>query len=401
MHDKKTEVVVIGGLAGILIASFLKKRNIEALVLEASKIGSGQTQNTTAKITVQHNLKYDYLIRRFGNERALQYAQANQQAILEYIRMIQEKHIDCDLEECSAYLYTKEKNGVKKLKQEALAAEHLGILAKFTKDTSLPFSIDGALCFFGQARFHPLKFLFAIAEGLSIYENTPVRSGYYFARMHQQRSYVIALKDAGLLDGMYLGIDPDGLSFRKQGNFLLLGGGNNRSGFHQTKGSYEMLLKKADRYYPNCEMVAGWSAQDCMTLDHIPYIGTFSRSTPNWHIATGFEKWGMTSSMVAAMVLSDQICGNKNPWEEVFSPRRFTPIASAKSFLVQSAISMIWEARPFLTKDAKRCTHLGCQLAWNAEERTWECPCHGSRFDEKGRLLDNPAQRNLEQAEDE
>ena len=127
-----------------------------------------------------------------------------------------------------------------------------------------------------------------------------------------------------------------------------------------------------------------WAAQDCMSLDGLPYIGRYSRWKKDFYVASGFQKWGMTGSMVSAMILSDMGQEKKNPWSDVFSPQRsiWTP-----QLLING-----WEAAEnFLTFSEKRCPHLGCALKWNSAEHTWDCPCHGSRFEEDGTLIDNPA----------
>lgn len=460
--DLETEAVVIGGgLAGILTAYFLQRHNVKTIVLEAAAIGSGQTKKTTAKITSQHNLIYSKLLNNVGENQARQYAEANQKAILQYRRIIEGSNIECAFKECQAYLYAREQENVVKLEQEIDAAKRLGINAEFTTETELPFSVAGAVKFDGQAQFHPLAFLNEISKGLEIYEHSRVitvednrvitengmvtakhivfathfpfinKPGYYFARMHQERSYVLALKDAVELHGMYLGVDGDTLSFRNFEDVLLLGGGKHRTGDNADAGKYEFLSNRAGHLYPDSKEIYRWSAQDCMTLDGVPYIGQYSSSNPNWYVATGFGKWGMTSSMVSAMLISDMIVGKQNPYLDVFSPQRFTPSASVKTFLTdmgqavkglsKQAFSLPNAEVEALTpgkgevieyngqkvgvyKDenkevyivSTRCPHLGCQLEWNADEKSWDCPCHGSRFDYKGNILDNPAQTNLE-----
>lgn len=453
--------VIGGGMAGILTAYFLEQRGVETVVLEADRIGSGQTKNTTAKITSQHDLIYHRLARDFGEEKAKQYADTNEQAVAEYRRIIMKKNIDCEFETRPAFLYSTRLEDVAELEMEALAAQKLGLRADYVEKTSLPFPVAGAVRFQSQAQFHPLKFLRAVAKDLTVFEQTRATDvkendiltergtvhakhivfathfpflnmpGYYFARMHQERSYVLALEHAPQPDGMYLGVDPDGLSFRSSGETLLLGGGGHRTGENWAGGKYEMLRKKAKEFYPESKEVAHWSAQDCMTLDGVPYIGRFSTSTPDWYVATGFGKWGMTSSMVSAMLLSDMISKKENLFAEVFSPQRFTPSASVKAFLNDSGQAVKGLSRQAFTlpkadidalprghggvvdcngekvgvyKDEQgktfavstRCPHLGCQLEWNPDEKSWDCPCHGSRFDFRGRLIDNPAQTNLE-----
>lgn len=171
--DYTTEIAVIGGgLAGILTAYYLQKAGKQVMILEANHIGSGQTGNTTAKITSQHNLIYDTLIRTVGSKQAAQYAHANQQALEEYRRIIRQNHIICDYEEVPSYLYSTTESDV--LRREADAARRLGLPADFVLDAGLPFSIHGAVRFSNQAQFHPLKFLNALSVPLTIYEHTMV-----------------------------------------------------------------------------------------------------------------------------------------------------------------------------------------------------------------------------------
>jgi glycine/D-amino acid oxidase-like deaminating enzyme len=158
-----------------LTAHFLKEAGLRTVVLEAARVGSGQTQNTSAKITAQHGLIYSRLIEQFGEERARQYAQANQQAIETYRHLIAERQIACDFADAPAYLYAT--HAPEALEQEYEAARRLGLPASLAREDAaheLPFVISQALRFDGQACFHPLRFLRAVAEPLEIYEQTPV-----------------------------------------------------------------------------------------------------------------------------------------------------------------------------------------------------------------------------------
>ena len=132
-----------------------------------------------------------------------------------------------------------------------------------------------------------------------------------------------------------------------------------------------------------------------MPHDGIPFIGKYSVFTPHLYVATGFQKWGMTSSMIAAMVLRDLIGGIENPYAEVFSPQRLNLRAAAGGFLTDVGVSVKGLLKGRIRKTAPRCSHLGCELVWNPEEDIWECPCHGSRFTAEGGLLDNPAQTEI------
>ena len=458
--DIKTNTVIIGaGIAGILTGYMLKQNNIDVVLIDADEMLSGNTKNTTAKITSQHDLIYDKLISEFGEEKARQYAKANELAIKKYKEIIQKRNIDCDFEEKSAYIYSL--NEVENLKKEVDAANKVGICAEFVEDANLPFKIKGAVKFNNQAQFNPLKFLKDISKDLLIYENTraleikenlvvtnrgninaenivvathyPIMNtpGYYFMRMHQERSYVIALENAQDVNGMYRDFDKNGYSFRNYKDLLLLGGIGQRTGENEKGKSYDKLRKIARELYPNSIEKYHWSAQDCMTIDKIPYIGRYSEDTPNVYVATGFNKWGMTTSMVSAMIISDMILGKENDFSEIFSPNRFDfslsiknlatdMIETTKNFIAQkiyipsSQIEHIKNGHAGIVEhngekvgvykdnDGKefivstKCPHLGCQLAWNADELTWDCPCHGSRFDYKGKLIGSPSTKDLE-----
>ena len=206
--------------------------------------------------------------------------------------------------------------------------------------------------------------------------------------MYQHRSYGIALEHAPRLEGMYVDEAQAGMSFRAYGGLLLVGGGDHRTG--KKGGSWPELRDFARRHYPDAQERYHWAAQDCMTLDGVPYIGPYSAGTSNLYVATGFNKWGMTSSMVSAMLLRDMVQGKENPYAPVFSPSRTV-------LRPQLAVNAFEAAAGWLTPAARRCPHLGCGLKWNPYEHSWDCPCHGSRFAEDGKKLDNPATGDLKQ----
>ncbi|MCI8454705.1 MAG: FAD-dependent oxidoreductase [Lachnospiraceae bacterium] len=422
---KTVETAVIGaGMAGILCAWLLREAGIKAVVFEAATVGSGQTKNTTAKITAQHGLIYERLVKTVGARAAGQYARANQEAIREYGRIVQENGIHCGFKRLPAYLYTNTDEGMLRLELERSAVVHLGLPVSMVYQTELPVPVKAALKLSDQAQFRPLEFLHALAERMPVYEHTPVfrvrghelvtnrgtvraekvifathfpfpnMPGFYFARMHQERSFVLAFAVSvkQILSGMYYGIDTDGLSFRSTGDTLLLGGGSRRTGTGCQKDSFAALRFEAERLYPGYTETAAWAAQDCMTLDGIPYIGRFSVFTPDWYVATGFGKWGMTGSMTAAMALRDMITGRETKKWQVFSPQRLNPRAATVPFLKNGAVAL----KNLLTPGGPRCRHLGCKLVYNRAERSWDCPCHGSRYSHEGKLIDNPAQKGLE-----
>ena len=430
--DLRAKNVVIGaGMAGLLIAYLLQEKGEEVIILEANQIASGQTKNTTAKITSQHGSIYQEMITKTDEERARGYAQANENAIGEYERIITKEGIQCHFQRLPSFLYSVREDGIKILKREAVAAKALGIAAEYVSGEQireLPFSVMGAVRFDNQAQFHPLEFIEGIIEKLTIYEHTkvlevdehfvitnhgvvvadnvifathypfPIVPGYYFLRQHQSRSYVIALEGNDIpekLSGMYYGIDREGLSFRCANGRLVLGGGSHRTGkAGNAKAGICYLRTQAKMYYPNSKEIAHWAAQDCMPHDKIPFIGRFSAKREHWYVATGFQKWGMSTAMVAAMVISDMIAQRENPYIHVFTPQRLLWKAGIKGLLLD-----LWESFKGLVKGAfvtkkKRCPHMGCALSWNKQEQTWDCSCHGSRFEKDGTIIDNPAQSN-------
>lgn len=418
--ERKTDVLIVGGgMAGVLCAYFLQKQGVEYCLVEAGRLASRETGHTTAKITAQHGLIYHEIAERYGTEMAAQYYSVNQTAV-EYYRGLCGV-MECDWEEKDNYVYSVKSRD--KLEREMRVLDRIRAKASFTEVLPLPCDTCGAVSFSGQAQFHPLKFLKGIVNGLTIYENTKVlgfeeytgaglrkvrlsggavvyakniivathfpmvnKHGMYFVKLFQHRSYVSALKNAPHFHGMYVDEDKTGYSFRNAGEYLLFGGGGHRTG--KNGGGFTELQGKGKTFFPEAHEVCRWAAQDCMSLDGIPYIGKYSKGSRGLFVATGFNKWGMTSSMVAAMVLADLVQGKKNEYEMLFSPTR-------SMVTKQLAINLAESAMGILSFSAPRCPHLGCALKWNKEEQSWDCPCHGSRFSEDGIVLENPANDNL------
>ena len=456
-RDIRTEIAVIGaGMVGLLCAHTLAQAGHQVVVLEAGRMASGQTRNTTAKITSQHGLIYQELEDSLGFEAAAAYGAANQAAIREYRRLTETLEIDCDFEPCSAYVYGADVNV---LAREAEAAKRLGLPAELVREPKTPLPAAAVVRFSDQAQFHPLKFLRAIAQPLTVYEQTPeqdvkntvlrtphgtVRAervifachypfprlpGLYFTRLHQERSYVLALETDVRADGMWIGADGEKLSLRRWQNLLLLGGGGHRTGENRSGGQYDMLRQKARELFPGVKEVAHWSAQDCVTPDGNPCIGQYSAGRPRWYVATGFGKWGMSTSMVAAQLMKKLLGGERSAEADLFDPgRRGAGVLAGLSKEGGHAVKGLGRSFFSIPKSVAdqlppghggvvrlrgkkvgayraedgtlytvniRCPHLGCQLEWNPEEKSWDCPCHGSRFDYQGNLISGPAQSDV------
>ena len=454
----QADVAVIGGgMTGILTALELQERGLQVVVAEAGHVGGGQTGRTTAKLTAQHGAIYAGLIERLGREKAAMYARANRRAVERCCARIELEQIDCDLERTDSWLYSYDRED--SLLREAEAERALGLDASFEPDTPLPLRVCGGVRLRGQAQFHPLKFLYPLADQLTVYERTPAERveghtvftpkgrvkadkivfachypfvnfpGLYFARMHQERSYVLALENAPLPQGMYYGYEAYAYSLRRWGNVTLLGGGAHRTGENPDGGHYRELREAARILFPESREIAHWSAQDCMTASGVPYIGQFSRKNPDFLIATGFRKWGMTSAMAAAEILTGLICDGAHPDAAIFDPtvlsqQRADKVAAEGAHAVKGlAHRVLHGASPLPEElpvghggpalvDGKQmgvyraseteyyavdlaCPHLGCRLEWNPDEKSWDCPCHGSRFDYRGNHLNVPAQTAL------
>jgi len=411
--DISVDVLVIGGgMTGLLCAYLLKERGISCVLAEAERICSGITKNTTAKITVQHGLIYDETARRFGMDGARLYYKAQNEALKKYRLLC--KEVSCHYEDQPAFVYSK--RDLRKLEREADVLNRIGCPADLVRDLPLPVAASGGVRVPHQGQFHPLKFAFHLAKDLPIYEQTKVdhlsrhtaftdsgqirfqkaivathfpfinKHGSYFLKLYQHRSYVLALENAPDIHGMYVDEDEKGLSFRNHQGLLLLGGGSHRTG--KQGGNWKELEAFARKHYPQAKILDRWATQDCMTLDGIPYIGPYSANTSDLYVATGFNKWGMTSSMVAAQVLCDIVEDKENEYASVFSPSR-------TMLRPQLFLNIAESASGLLTPTVPRCPHLGCALKYNAAEHSWDCSCHGSRFTSGGKLIDNPAQKSL------
>ena len=411
--DVRCDVLVIGGgITGIMCADALRREGVDYALVTAGKICDGTTSHTTAKITVQHGLIYDKLMKSRGFEIAEGYMLAAERALSRLYRMCE--NIDCDFRACDSYVYMTRNRAP--IESECRAYERLGRRGAVVETTEIPIDTVGAFEVRNQACFHPLKFLYSVARGLNIYEDTRIRQiedgyveyergkiyadsiivathfpilnkrGGYFIKMYQDRSYVLSLSDATAISGMYVDGEHGGFSFRSHKDSLLLGGGAHRTG--GSGGGFAAVEKIAQKYYTGAIVTHKWAAEDCITLDGAPYIGKYSRSGGRLFVATGFNKWGMTSSVAAAELLADAAVGRENDLLAVFSPQR----SMLSSRLVSNLFHSMWG---LIRPTVPRCTHLGCALKYNKQEHCWDCPCHGSRFSEDGEILDGPANKKL------
>lgn len=472
-EDIHADVAVVGGgMVGITCAYLLAREGLKVAILEADRILQGTTGHTTAKVTSQHALIYDKLTTQMGQEKARQYAEANENAIQFIADTVAEKKIDCDFTRRPAYVYTQSDSYIQQIENEEKAASELGIKASLVHELPLPFRIRAALRFDGQAQFHPLKYLKALAKMLPdscrIFEQTRAVNieegssmavitnqgkkvvaskvviashypffdggGMYFARMYPSRSYVTGITIAEKFpEGMFISAEDPTHSLRSQpledGELILVGGEDHKTGQVTNTGvHYDNLLQYAHDTFEVSEVKYRWSTQDYITLDGVPYVGNLTAKHPNLYVATGFAKWGMTNGTAAATIIRDLIVRGDSPWKEVYSPSRFNA-ASAVNFVATnldvakhlvagklkpaekmedlppgeaSIVSIDGEKTGAFRDDQGQlhlvditCTHMGCELSWNEAERSWDCPCHGSRFTYEGDIIEGPALSKL------
>lgn len=442
----ETDVCVIGGgITGISTAYYLAKEGKKVVVLEKDRIGSKTSGGTTGKITSQHHLFYDYLIHSQNKEFAKKYLKANEQAIENIENIIKTEAIDCDFERKSAFVFTQNLDKLQMINTEVAAVKSLGKKANFTNEIEVLGKIEGAIEFENQAQFHPVKYVNGLAKSVlendgEIYENTkaveyekngdgfvvmaesegeirkiscqfvvvatryPIFNvpGFYFLKMYQELEYGIAIKTDIVLKGMYVSYEVPTISFRdyeENGQkYILIVGNGHKTGEKTENNGFDVLENFAKTYFPDNEIVYRWNAEDCIGLDKIPYIGEYSEVRENMYVATGFKKWGMTTSNVAANLITDKIMGRENPYENIFNSTRLEPIKNheeMKNMLKEVGESMILP-RLKGEKGKKYCAHLGCEVSWNDVTKTWDCPCHGSRYEQDGSLIEGPSVHDLD-----
>ena len=471
-NDIKADAAVIGGgIAGLTCAYLLKKQGLNVVLIESNSIINGTSGHTTAKITSQHSLIYDRLLKKTGRDNTVLYAKANEEAIDFIEQTVKEKNIECNFKRTPSYVITQQDKYINKIKKETVAALLAGLNAEYLTKIPLPINIKAAVKFNNQAQFHPKRYLLALAKEIEgddsfIFEHTKAvnivrgnvnriitdkehciyakhiivathfpfydKPGLYFTRLYPERSYIVAFKiNSTFGEGMYITAEDNGFSLRSQ-NFgkdeiVLLAGESHRAGCGTNFNShYTALINKAEKLFEVKEILYRWSAQDYATPDGVPYAGRLSPIMPDVYVATGFDKWGMSNGTAAAMIISDIIIKGGSVYEDVYNPcRMVNSFSTVFKFIIKNAITffeLIFKRFRFLSKtenikngEAKIikyknnkvgayrdgegnlhmvktvCTHLKCRLNFNDAEKTWDCPCHGSRFDIDGNIIECPA----------
>jgi len=454
-YIKRDIVVIGGGIAGILTAYQLSERGHKVTLIEAETLYSGVTENTTAHIEALQGLKYSELIKK-GLNTARLYYNSQMLAIENYEMLIEKYQIDCDFKKAESYLFGFDKE---KITKEYKALNKIGAEPELIENFDKFGYKATAVKLYNQAIFHPLKFLEALPKNFEIFENSRIKKvdtklnilyteqgsitaekiiiatnfpiinfpGLYFIKMYKSSSYAVGLKIKDNIDSIYQSASESGLTFRGFGKYIIAGGLDHRTGRVDSINKYKTLEDIVTQNYPEVKSEYRWSANDCITFDSLPFAGYYSKSNKNIFVISGFNKWGMTNSMICSLIIADLIDGKKNKFAQFFSPLRC--YKGISSFLINSAeivknIMIKPIIPPFKTikslskgsgdiicyKGKKRavymdeknelhiikpyCAHLKCLLKFNYNDKTWDCPCHGSRYDIDGNIINAPTVQN-------
>jgi glycine/D-amino acid oxidase-like deaminating enzyme/nitrite reductase/ring-hydroxylating ferredoxin subunit len=471
-----TDVAVLGGgIAGLTTAVLCQRAGLDVAVIEAAKIASGVTGNTTAKITALQEPIYSTLCDDLGVDTARAYADANRRGLDNIAMLVYELGIDCGFERRPAFTYSVDEEGPDTLRAEAEAARAVGLPVEETTNTGLPFDVTAALRLDEQAQFNARRFCRALASAIDANGGTVIEGvramdvgerdgacvvetdhdevharhvvvathvpfmfrGLFFAKTRPYRSYAVAARfDGKTPGGMYLSAAEPIRSIRDYTQagttWLIIGGENHKTGAEEdTEKHYDALRAWGAGHFGLGSFEFAWSAQDPSSGDGLPMIGTLTPTMRNVWVATAFRKWGMAMSGAAAEIITAGITGEEHPLADAFSPRRH-PWATLRRMAGEvvdtvkhgigdrisksdadpapgegAIVGRGFDRRAvYVGEDGHRyavsavCTHLGCIVAWNNAERTWDCPCHGSRFAVDGSVIEGPATKPLGRVED-
>jgi len=456
-EDMDCDVLIIGGgIAGISTAYKLKDENYNIVLIDKDKVGFGVSSKTTGKLTYMQGDIYTKISKIYDFKTAKKYLESQIDAIKIATNIINENKIDCDFEEVDSYIFTnnsnldKEKEFLEKLKiynnTNKLPLNFPNEKAFYVKNTAVFHPLKYIL---------NLKKII-LEKGVKIYENTKaidldIKGNKYLIKtekgeiratkviitthypffvipglipfkIHQNRSYVVVSEEENKHFSA-INIDTPSLSIRYHKDYILLGGYSHHL---SKKLDYEVeedkLINFHDKYFKN-KIIYKWQVHDNMTTDYIPLIGKLNKNHPNLLIATGFNKWGMTNGVLTGEILGDLVLNKNNKYIDLFSPSRNTNLNKIINSLVNNFyIAKTYISNKLLTpkmkeafittingtkcgvyvdKEGKKhivkniCPHLKCNLVFNRADLTWDCPCHGSRFDIDGNLLEGPSVFNV------
>jgi glycine/D-amino acid oxidase-like deaminating enzyme len=441
------DVAVIGaGLTGLTTALLLGRAGRSVVVLEAGRVGDGTTGRSTAKLSLLQGTQLSRIRSRHPQAVVDAYVEAQREGAA-WVRRFCADH-GVSVQDRDAVTFAHGGAGERDIRNELDVARQAGLPVEWVDDLPLPFPVRGALRLPGQFQLDPIDLLDALrveatghgvhvvegarvlrvrgsqpvrvsidggeveAERVVVATNLPVLDrGGFFARMKPARSYSVAfVTERPAVDAMYLSADEPSRSLRDaptEGGHLLLVGGNGhttgRAG--STQQRLEGLRAWTLEHWPDAVETHAWSAQDYVPHHALPFAGPILPGSNEILVGGGYSKWGMTNAVAVSLALTARILGTPPPWADVLRTYAPTELRGLPTAVRDNAEVGLELARGWVGAVAGRslrrgqltrvCTHLGGVVRWNDAERSWDCPLHGSRFDETGPVLEGPAVRAL------
>jgi glycine/D-amino acid oxidase-like deaminating enzyme len=436
-EDREVDVVVVGaGLAGLVTATLLQDAGCDVLVIERDVIGGIATRNTTAKVTALQGTTLSKIAATRDADAALAYASAQVDAVIGLRRLIESKGIDCALTTADAITFAAHDDGAERVTDELDAALRAGLAVESTNEIGFPIEVKAAVRLRDQFHMNPGLLCRGLADNLGddaiveytsvqdvdehdrvvtvTTENARVRAGHAVLatqspiidpmllanRCVPAQSYALAVTiDRDIPDTMCLSADDFTISLRPamadDQPVLIVGGNGHAVGDFASPMRWNELEVWAEKL-GQIEVLHRWATHDLVTSDYVPFIGRLRPSSECRYVATGFGKWGMTNSYVAAQLITDAVTGAEaKPWAPTFDSTRVRATLTRNIAKAGSAAAHHLVADRLTGRPEPRCTHQGCVLRHDDALDTWDCPCHGSRFDRAGNVLQGPANSPL------
>ncbi len=431
LNNKDVDILVIGGgITGITSAYFLSRLNKKILLIDKDNICCDTTYKSTAKISFIQKDIYQKLEKTYNLETSKLYFESQKDAIDILVNIINKEKIDCDLEKVDSYLFTNNKSNIKKLDKEKKLLEEFGVECFEEKNLPIPYNIEKCFYVRDNYTFNPKKFvenlakkisnkidivinttayniekknnLFSITtnKGIITSKKVVVATHYPFfifpniipIRNYISREYINAARYNIDKNFTAINIDKDTESIRFYNNYIIYVSNNHR--LTNNTNYQENYLKSRDKFKKlfNKEIEYSWMNQDLITNDYLPIIGFSRESDDSLILSTGYNAWGMTNSVIAAKIIFDLINGNTNKYYNLFKPNRINQVGVINSLIDGISYSKAYIQTVF---SKYRCPHMKCGLIYNKEETTWDCPCHGSRFNIDGKLITGPSKNDI------